>query len=138
MSLIDVKKLVGKNIFADSRCPVYSSATNNAKPAFYANYGDLIGVCDSWLEPSGWRSEYWLVILNGTKSVYVKFSDAKYLSEKKVIEQGVKTVAQEVEESRAAENPESFGDKAISTTKNLIVFGIILFAGIFLIKTLKR
>lgn len=137
MSLVPVTELLNKSIYASARVPIYSSAGNNSVPISYAERGTLIGIVDSWLSPNSYRSEYWLMIKNGSAFRYVKFSDAGKLSLQKFQEQGARTVKEIIEQEK--ENNETFGDKAIANFRNIAIIGIVAFAAIALFgKFLKK
>lgn len=141
MPLISLDQLLNKTVYAAESVNLYSTASDYAQPVQTVRAGNLVGVVYSWLSPlAGTRSNYFMMIQVGSKYYYLKFADAKKLSLSKVLEQGTKTVAMQVAEEKAKQEEMnmSFGDKALKNVKSLAVLGIVLFAAIYFLKSLKR
>lgn len=163
MPLINATQLIGKTFYVTKPIDVYTVESintkgDNAKKIGRINTGNFF-ILDSFLMPSeaytkyGFKyakrnDTYFLFYDSSKKYLAVKYAADGRFSLKKLAEQGVKTVEQEIKEKEAAEQTpvdkitdtiKNLFSGAAGTVKTLLYIGVgVLAVGYLLPKILKK
>ena len=108
MASYNLANIIGKNIFAKAKTPLYRAANDLSKPFSSINAGQFVGNVYSYIKPGKNTTKTWLMYYDQQNKPYYSILTGSNIDEKSLKDQGVKTVE---EETKAAKQKQEFEEK---------------------------
>lgn len=98
-------EFINKTLIAQQKVPVYRDATDIAKPVYYVDAGQPVGIVYSWLSPMAGRSQLWWMFEKSYLDFYYTPHVPARFNWPALKEQGVLSTEEKIEEEKKKDRP---------------------------------
>lgn len=138
MAVYNLAQLIGKTFFGTKDIEIRRVGVDSAKIIYTVKKGQALGKLTSWLNANSYRDSIWLEFVDVYNiPFYVKLEEGKF-SLSKLIEQGAISVQEQIElDKQTAEETAKDGFDKTKEIVQYLLYGVGIWAGVTVIKTLK-